>query len=992
MGATGTSQAGQKRMIEPILYEVLEATGYLSGGEPAHGVYLSAEARGQPRFRSFSPDALWRSESALTVYFKYESEDPSEGRIAAWQREIWNHGFAPLLWVISPECIAVYNGFGRPREAGNATAHLLDTFGRIEDELDRLDALAGRLAMETGEFWGRARAVHRRTCVDRQLLSDLGALEGNLLSEDLDRPGAQGLIGRSIFAQYLIDRGIVRREFLKSEYGHGTLSDILRDRQATKLLFDWLRDTFNGDMFPEESSRLPGTQHLRRIADFLDAVDPVSGQGTFFPYQFDVIPVELISSIYEQFAHTNSESDEGEREEDVHYTRLSLVSLVLDEIADGIGGRETVLDLSCGSGVFLVEALRRLVARRCNGKRPNRRVIRSVLYDQIYGVDISEAAVRVAAFSLYLAALELDPNPRPPKELKFRPLIGRTLFIADSRNVEETPEGRRALTEGGKRRSFDVIVGNPPWSYQGKVARAAANLTSEPRNIRSPRGVSLDFVLRALDFASGETRLGMVLSGVQFFSRSGTGAAVLRNLLEELSPVTLVNLSYQSSWLFPRGSLPAMVLLARHRPSARDGITAVQVPWSPAGEQSHTFEIAREDIVTLSMSDWLRKPEFLKTAFFGLGRDLALLDRLTDRHETLGEQLQALGTEFRGGLKYGDRSRDSRFLHGLPVLTKADVRPLVVSNSLNPFESDRAQWPRRRDTYRAPLLLVREFLQAEGRAISAVAGRDAVFTDAFLGAALPREQVDKAHLLAAILSSSLASWFFLMTGSTFGISMRRLLLRDIEHIPLPVLDIACRSTAGQRLIDLGRRRRTGSLAGRDWQEIDEAVFDLYELDKADRIVARDGLVRAGWQWKSGRLASAKAAEVDADMLAYAQTFLTAVDAWLAEGKRRRMKGEVFDLAASAPHRVVRFVLEDEIGPSTTDVVKTKGRLRDVLDRIGERLNVRIGDSLVGQRALRVYGPNEVVIVKPAAKRHWMGVSALDDADAVVSDSVSGLVE
>ena len=979
-------------MTGSILYEVLEATGYLADGEPAHGVYLNAEVGGQPRFRDFAPDALWRSESALTVYFKYERQSPSEERIAAWQREIWNHGFAPLLWVISPEGIAIYNGFSRPRETGNAAAHLLDSFGRIEEELDRLDALAGRLVMETGEFWHQARAVDRRTCVDRQLLSDLGALEDDLLSEDLDRPGAQGLIGRSIFTQYLIDRGIVTRRFLEDEYGQGTLSGILRNRQATKRLFEWLRDTFNGDMFPAEGSSLPEARHLRRVADFLNAVDPLTGQGTFFPYQFDVIPVELISSIYEQFAHTDQASDDGKGQRDVHYTRLSLVSLVLDEISDGLSGREMVLDLSCGSGVFLVEALRRLVAHRCSGRTPNRRVIRSVLHEQIYGVDISEAAVRVATFSLYLAALELDPDPRPPRALKFRPLIGRTLIIGDAKNVEETPDGRGALTEGGKRRTFDVIVGNPPWSYRGKTARTAASLGRGKGSIRSPRGVSLDFVSRALDFASGDTRLGMVLSGVQFFSRSGTGVAVLRNLVKHLSPLTLVNLSYQSSWLFPRGNLPAMVLLARHRPSATAGITAVQVPWSPAGQQSHTFEIAREDIVTLTLSDWLRRPEYLKTAFFGLRRDLALLSNLTDRHDSLGEQLQALDTEFRSGLKYGDRSRDSRFLHGLPLLTKADVQPFAVSENPDLFESDRAERPRSRNTYRGPLLLVGEFLEAGGRALCAVAWRDAVFTDAFLGAALPREQLRTAHLLAAILSSSLASWFFLMTGSTFGLSMRRLLLRDIEHIPVPPLNNACDSTAGHHLIELVTTSGTGPLTARHWHEIDDAVFDLYELNVADRIVARDGLVRAGWQWKPGKLASTRAAEIDADLLSYAETFVTAVDSWVRAGerRRRRMRGEVFDIPASAPHRVVRFILEDGTGPSTTSVIKTEGRLRDVLDRIGKRLNVRIGESLIGQRALRVYGPNEVVIVKPAARRHWMGVSALEDADAVVTDSVSGL--
>ena len=975
-------------MTAPILHEVLEATGYLAGGQPAHGVYLSEEADSGHRFRDFSPDALWRSGSALTVYFKSEEKPPSDERIAAWHREIWNQGFAPLLWVISPERIAIYNGFSRPRESGNATEHLLDSFTWIETELDRLDALAGRLAMETGEFWRQAHAVDRRSCVDRQLLSDLGALEGDLLSSNLERSRVQGLIGRSVFTQYLIDRGIVTRQFLESEYGHGALSSILRDRQATKRLFIWLRETFNGDMFPPEGSTLPERKHLNRVADFLDAVDPVSGQQTFFPYQFDVIPVELISSIYEQFAHRAVKSGGSGRQTDVHYTRLAVVSLVLDEISEGLTGHETVLDLSCGSGVFLVEALRRLVARRCSGERPSRKTIRSALHEQIYGVDISEAAVRVAAFSLYLAALELDPNPKPPRALRFRPLIGKTLIIGDAWNVEDTLDGRTAFTERGKRKTFDVIVGNPPWSYPGKAARFARSSEQDRGSIRSPRGVSLDFVSRAMDFASSETRFGVVLSAVQFFSRSATGAAVLRRLMENLSPVTLVNLSYQSNWLFSRGNLPAMVLIARHRPLSRADITAVQVPWSPAGEKSHTFEIARDDIVTLQLSDWRSNPECLKAAFFGLRRDMELLNRLSSSHTSMGDQLNALGTRLGRGLSVGDRSRDSSFLHGLPLLRKNDLHPFAVPDILDEYSANGAERPRSRDQYRAPLLIVREFLGGNGRPVAAVSRRDLVFTYAFFGAPLSAGS-EKAHILAGILSSSLASWFFLMTGSTFGVSMRRLVLRDIEHMPIPALEGASRSAAGRRLIELVAGRQRAAVTDHAWYEIDEAVFDLYGLDSADRIVARDGLIRAGWQWKSGRLDSAKAAEVDPHVVAYADTFLAAMDAWLFAGRRRRMRGEVFGFPDAAPHRVVRFVLEDGNGSSTRDVVQPEGNVRDVLDRIGKRLNVGIGGSLVGQRTLRVYGPSEVVIVKPAARRHWMGVSALEDADAVVADSVAG---
>ena len=121
------------------------------------------------------------------------------------------------------------------------------------------------------------------------------------------------------------------------------------------------------------------------MADFLDGVDPRSGQGTLFPYQFDVIPVELISSIYEQFAHADRPAAGRRAETDVFYTRLSLVTLVLDEVMDGLTGEETVLDLTCGSGVFLVEALRRLVHLRAKGRAPSRALIRSTLHQQIAG-------------------------------------------------------------------------------------------------------------------------------------------------------------------------------------------------------------------------------------------------------------------------------------------------------------------------------------------------------------------------------------------------------------------------------------------------------------------------------------------------------------------------------------------------------------------------------------------------------------------------------
>jgi len=986
-------------MTADALHAVLEATGYLADGRAAPGVYLGkdvADAGKTHRTGGFTPDALWQSNASLAIYFKHEREPPSDDRIAQWRRVIWNRGFAPLLWVISPERIDIYNGFGRPQPTGDAEEHLLRTFQNIEEELNKLDALAGRIAMETGAFLPQMRPIDRRTSVDQVLLSDLATLEHDLTANDLDRADAQGLIGRSIFTQYLVDREIVSCDQLKRRYGYGNLAGILRDHSATERLFDWLRTTFDGDMFPSKGSTLPDARSLRRVANFLDGENAGTGQRTLFPYQFDVIPVELISSIYEQFTRSDPSPEHTGSKMDVFYTPPSLVSLVLDEVMEGLKGRETVLDLSCGSGVFLVEALRRLVALRCDGHRPTREVVRSTLHQQIFGVDISEAAVRVAAFSLYLAALELDPDPKPPEALKFEPLIGKTLFVGDAWEVEQIPESGTAPPETGRPRKFDLIVGNPPWSYPGKSSRAVRNLEKSRSNPSSPRGLSLSFVGEAMRFASENARFGLVLNAVNFFARSKTGADAVKKVIEQLSPVTLVNLSFQS-WVFPHANFPAIILLARHRPSPRAEITTVQVPWSPAGERTRTFEISRDDIVTLPLAEWRKKPEFLKAGFFGLPRDLALLDRLTDEHPSLADNLRTLGTKLRAGLKVGNRSRDASFLRDLPLLANADLRPFSVPDGLDSYEDVRAEGPRSREIYRAPLFLVQALLKEEqgGRAVAAVSNQDIVFTDAYFGAALPADQSQTARILAGILNSSLASWFFLMTASTFGLWMQRVLLGDIEHMPIPNIEELPRTNPGLRLARIVEGMQGGSPNGTDWNELDEAVFDLYSLDSADRIVARDGLFRASWQWKRGRIESANASDTGTHVHDYARVFLTTMDGWLSVADQHRLRGEIFEFPLSAALRIVRFALEDRhVRPAISEIrfIEPNGNLRDVLTRIGKRLHLPLGNELIGQRSLRLYGHDEFFIVKPAARRHWTGVSALEDADSVIGDSLFGAVE
>ncbi|MCB1955464.1 MAG: SAM-dependent methyltransferase, partial [Rhodocyclaceae bacterium] len=157
-------------MNNATLEQVLAATGYLPDGRPAPGLRLGAEAQTSRHGRVFVPDALWRSASSLTVYFKFEQSAPADDLVSQWRREVWNEGFAPLLWVISPQRIDLYNGFGTPAKEGDAQRHLIRRFEDIEASLHVLDELAGRLAIETGQFWAQVPAIDRKTSVDQKLL------------------------------------------------------------------------------------------------------------------------------------------------------------------------------------------------------------------------------------------------------------------------------------------------------------------------------------------------------------------------------------------------------------------------------------------------------------------------------------------------------------------------------------------------------------------------------------------------------------------------------------------------------------------------------------------------------------------------------------------------------------------------------------------------------------------------------------------------------
>ena len=274
------------------------------------------------------------------------------------------------------------------------------------------------------------------------------------------------------------------------------------------------------------------------------------------------------------------------------------------------------------------------------------------------------------------------------------------------------------------------------------------------------------------------------------------------------------------------------------------------------------------------------------------------------------------------------------------------------------------------------------------RPVVSVSERDVVYTDAYFGASFLGAPADVAYLLAGILGSALASWYFVMTGSTFGLWKQRIKQADVSSFPVPDLGRSARTTYGRRISQLARRFHTHAPGDQDWKNLDQAVFDLYALDKADRVVVRDGLFRASWQWKQGQNESVAPASI-AHLGEYAQAFCLQVDPWFYAANERRLRAEIYELEHTAPLRVIRFVLEEHPPPSVAGIVASQGSLSDLLARFGERLGVSIADDLGTHRELILTDSDEVVIVKPSARRYWLGVAAMADARFVLEESFKG---
>lgn len=863
-----------------------------------------------------------------------------ERAIAEIHQRTWNESRAQLVVVVLPTEIRILDGTAAPAAA--PTPVVATT---LNDEVLEPFTRAGLLR-------GHARDMlpgrHRHRPVVVQLREDLRPARTKLLKDGLSAASADQLLARSLFAQYLDARrllvdGAPDRRFV----------DLLYDSvEDTYRLFDSLRERFNGDTFvvtSEERAQV-GPGHLRVVADLLSGTAG-TGQLTFIDrYDFRVIPAEVLGGVYEEFLraeqHTNA----------AFYTPGHLVDAALDEAmpqSADLGGAR-VLDPACGSGLFLARAYARLLddleeamARPLTGAE-----MANVLAKQVFGCDLMDDALRVAALSCYLVLLDRVGEDRSEGDWRFPRLIGANLRQGDFFEVADSFDG-----------SFEVIASNPPWKSASEPAKRYLASTDRPAG--SELKLAQAFFWKSLDRLAENGRMALLMPARSLYNQRSTERAFQAAALAETGLDLIVDFSAFRMNLFSDAVAPcALYVLGGAAIAPRDFVTFAAPKQGPVSIATGRIVIDADQITRIPRRLLRARPNLLRRLVFGDMRDVQLVDRLTYDAPTVAS-LEGRG--WKDGLGYqangGDRN-DLPLLREIPSIRTEDIRPFAVETH-SPVTHEWFHRPRDPALYDGPRVLLGRSLDREGRPRVAFYAQPAAFSESVLALVSPPGREDDALALCAFLNSSLARYLLLMTASSWGVERPEIKKQDVAILPVSFLDDEAAVAA---LAGFARSGIEGA-AEAAVAEIDAFLGEFYELTAAELAVVDDRLeVRLPAFYDS------------TSPLAYGEPGSDEVEAYRGT-LERTLAAEIGEKATVRACRerddvVVGIGLAGAPPPPVEDAFGT--------------LVVPEGTLLI-RRPMRTYRRSSVEIRKLAERKQMTPAAALHDCDEIVSEILRAAV-
>lgn len=984
-------------------------------------------------FQLLDLDGVFCTDGAPIVFFK-RIEGLAVDEVAAAHKAFWNHGGAPILVLISGNHAQIHSGMSRPvqrDEPGQTLPTLVETLDHLATTLPEF-----LLAVETGAFFREhARSFDASKRVDRDLLVNLSAVRIQLAGvgpHPIPIDVLDALLCRLVFTCYLFDRGVVGQQYLK-DLGLGParhLRDVLGQRplalakSGLTKIFRQLSLDFNGDLFSDDveaEAGLISDDHVAILDAFFRGTQVSTGQMSFWPYDFQYIPIETISAIYEHFLKA-ADHDDG-----AFYTPRFLAEIVLDAALEGVGTLldKRFLDPACGSGIFLVGLFNRIAEewKRANPRARNDRRARElsrILQDNLFGIDINRTACRIAAFSLYLAYLD-QLSPRDIQHLQAKGgalprLIAETpgLLPADGTVPAGAIRCADFFDDLDFPRDLDVIVGNPPWgSTAGARTRAGTWCAKAGKPIPDSQ-IAAAFVWKAAEHLSKDGRISFVLPHGVLFNHSPAAIRFQRKWVQEHAIERVLNLADLRLFLFSEAIHPALVVNYRASPAdskhAQIEYLTPKASWTTT--QAEVIVIEAADRRSLRLADLLADldspdaPQIWSQNFWGSPRDLRLIDRmfLQPRLRDLVRRPSdppAQGRWVRAeGFQPAGRNDDHRKAKRVTLPSRRFIKATHPGIDLFALREDtidrtedavlvRSKSNTSTTVFQAPHVLITKGFQR-----IAYADFDVSFQHALRGIHGPREDRGLLIFLTAYLRSSLAKYLTFHTSSNWGIYRPEVHVGEVLRLPM-ILPDAHDAPAMARdivdevvgIVDDATRIATDNYLLRKTavedatRRIEPMVDAYFGVQAAERLMIDDAvqiIIPSIQPTRTKADVPTLRPAQDEELSHYAERLSATLSMWSRQGASvtgRVIRSRKLGLAMAIVERTDQAGRHPVHGATAElDILQALDRLQNALPGTKRALDFA--------RCVTVFDGPVLYVVKPDTHRNWMQSAALNDADEI----------
>lgn len=926
-------------------------------------------------------------------------------RVAEVLHRAWNYRMVQLLIAISEAEIRVYNCYALPQMFLEDNPQESLCYAQVYEQnlatdtdgtaLHTLLELFSVYNLSNGNIWTKQQLLQqklgKKNRVDVFLVECLKKATAVLKNDGLSEEIIHALLIRSLFILFLEDKGATAETLIYEELKAGSRSyfDILDDKNATYRLFEIVNARFNGNITPLVDGEFDTVRekHLQVVKRcFYDGnVDNENFLFSFRLFDFKVIRIEVLSEIYEHFLGDTKQA-RGQ-----YYTPANLVRMMMKDNLPikAETGMKRVLDPACGSGIFLVEAFKHLVRiyKLANHKASlSYDELNKILLDNIYGIELDNMAIKVAAFSLYLALIdELDPRTLwADKDCQLPNLVYNA-------NIEEIHRGSNLLCintitdiDDWDLPPIDLLIGNPP--YGTKVVPAEIRAYCKRHHFALEQVIP--FMHKAVEICPNG-RIALVFNSKVLTNTKDTYQNFRNWLFNETYVEKLYNLSiYRKSpksfggSLFADAVVPVAIAYYRATPPA-DYSSTITYCAPKTYIKSNVFEgivIDSSDIKYIPREFVNNSVNIWKASMWANMRSYKLASRLF--------QLVSLKQWIEGhdGWVYGrgvNCDRDRLAFVPSRLIDVNRIMPYACNTRDCTSINDRAFRAINEDLIEPPFVFVNQGPRRNELLCSLIDGKNGFFTTT--GFSINGPDNDAKKLLVAYLNSSLVRFLLFLSASSWGVERPTVMLEEVLNLPSPfdrgTDELRCKILLTfDRIVENNDAIFSNESADLK-RQLDQLIYQLYDINESEQILIED-VINYSLELFAQKGNSDAIKPVNEDyMLEYASILARSLHNFVGISGLR-CSATIYEVMYYDPLTLVVLQFGDKCG---VDYQKTNADMRTTLNRLDEQLLDSKVPGILLQKEVKYYDDNKVYILKRNQKRFWTKSMAMDDASIITAD-------